>query len=66
MLEKIKDSLRLSYIELTQKVTWPSYDQLQESAIVVLIASLLISLVVFLMDTLFENLFKVIYELLAG
>lgn len=65
MIEKLKDTLKLSYIELTEKVTWPSYEQLQESAIVVLVASLLISLVVFLMDTVFENLFKVVYDLLS-
>jgi preprotein translocase subunit SecE len=38
---------------LTQKVTWPSWDELQNSAIVVSVASLIIALIVFLMDFIF-------------
>ncbi len=42
-----------SYRELTQKVTWPEWKDLQSSAIVVLIASIIIALIVFVMDYLF-------------
>ena len=39
-----------SYNELVHKVSWPSWEDLQSSAIVVSVAALLIALVVFVMD----------------
>ena len=42
-----------SYKELTSKVTWPAWPDLQSSAIVVLIASVIIAMIVFVMDYLF-------------
>jgi len=52
-----------SYDELTNKVSWPTWSELQSSAIVVSIASLIIALVVFLMDISFENILKQFYKL---
>ena len=53
-----------AYKELVQKVTWPSISQLQNSAIVVMVASLLFAIVILVMDQAFENLMKAIYKLL--
>lgn len=53
-----------SYDELVNKVSWPTWNELQNSAIVVSIASLLIALVVFLMDISFENVLNAFYKLL--
>jgi preprotein translocase subunit SecE len=39
--------------ELVYKVTWPSWPELQDSAIVVMVASVLIAISVFLMDFIF-------------
>ena len=39
-----------SYEEMTQKVTWPTWGELQNSAVLVLVASFIIALVVFAMD----------------
>lgn len=39
-----------SYNELVNKVSWPTWKELQSSAIVVLFTALLIALIVFLMD----------------
>lgn len=50
---KIKSYLKETYDELKNKVSWPSWTDLQSSAIVVSIASLIIALVVFAMDILF-------------
>jgi len=41
---------RESYEELVQRVTWPTFKELQKSAIIVAIASLVIALVIGLMD----------------
>jgi preprotein translocase subunit SecE len=53
-----------SYNELVHKVTWPTISELQSSAIVVMVASLLIAIVVLAMDLTFENIMKFIYRLL--
>jgi preprotein translocase subunit SecE len=45
-----------SYNELVHKVSWPTWNELQNSAVVVSIASLIIALVVFLMDFIFKDL----------
>jgi preprotein translocase subunit SecE len=42
-----------TYDELTNKVTWPSYSELQSSAIVVLVASVIIALLIWIMDYVF-------------
>jgi len=53
-----------AYNELVHKVTWPSWKELQHSAIVVMIASLLIALVILAMDLTFKNLMEMLYGLL--
>ncbi len=42
-----------SFTELVHKVTWPKWEELQSSAIVVLVASLIFALVIFVMDFIF-------------
>jgi len=52
-----------SYNELVNKVSWPTWNELQNSAIVVSIASLIIALVVFLMDFTFKEILELFYGL---
>ena len=52
-----------SYVELMQKVSWPTWSELQSSAIVVSIASLIIALVVYLMDKSFQTILENFYRL---
>ena len=54
----IKDS----FDELLHKVTWPTWDELQNSAVVVAIASLIIALIVYIMDTVFSLLMQLFYS----
>ena len=60
---KIINYIKECYVELTEKVTWPTWEELRSSVIVVSIASLLIALVVFLMDISFKNLLEAFYGL---
>ncbi|HVS91835.1 MAG TPA: preprotein translocase subunit SecE [Mucilaginibacter sp.] len=46
----ITEYIKESYIELTQKVTWPTWRELQNSAVLVLVASIIIALLIFGMD----------------
>ena len=63
MLEKIRTSLELTVDELVNKTSWPTWDELQSSAIVTLVASLIVAVIIFLLDSGFDNLFKFIYSL---
>ncbi|HJE89362.1 preprotein translocase subunit SecE [Rikenella microfusus] len=53
-----------AYNELVHKVTWPTWTSLQNSAIVVMIASLILALVILAMDISFESIMKGIYSIL--
>ena len=50
--------------ELVNKVSWPTWPELQSSAIVVMVSSIIIALIVFGMDRIFEILMKQAYEIL--
>ena len=58
--------IKESYNELVNKVSWPSFSQLQSSTIVVMVASLLFAIVVLAMDLSFENIMAAIYNTLAN
>lgn len=60
---KVANYFSESYDELVHKVSWPTWGELQGSAIVVSIASLIIAFVVFLMDETFRNLLLQFYKL---
>ena len=47
---KIRTYIGEVVTELFEKVTWPTWSELQNSSFVVLIASAIVSLLVFLMD----------------
>lgn len=54
-----------SYNELVHKVTWPTFAQLQNSTVVVMVASLIFAIVILAMDISFENIMEAIYRTLA-
>ena len=55
--------LKESYAEMTKKVSWPTWDKLQNSAIVVMVASVIFAIVIFAMDFCFQNIMSAIYTL---
>ena len=62
-MQKIKAYVKDSYNELMHKVSWPTWAELQESAITVLIATCIIAVVVFLIDFLFNMMLNFIYQM---
>ena len=50
-----------SHDELMNKVSWPSWSELQSSSIVVAIASLIIALIIFGMDSAFRFILELFY-----
>jgi preprotein translocase subunit SecE len=63
---KVVSYIKDSYEELIHKVSWPSWSELQSSAIVVSIASLIIALVVYLMDISVRTLLEQFYNILKN
>ena len=55
-----------SYNELVHMVSWPAFAQLQNSSIVVMVASVIFALVVLVMDISFENIMAAIYDTLGN
>jgi len=62
-MRKFINYLKESYAEMTKKVTWPTWDKLQNSAILVMVASVIFALVIFAMDKVIEVAMKFIYTL---
>ncbi|OQP61987.1 elongation factor Tu [Niastella vici] len=62
-MNKITTYLKESYRELVEKVTWPTWLQLQQSTVIVLVATLLITGVVWVMDLAAQQALKFIYSL---
>lgn len=65
-MNKISAYFRDSYKELLHKVTWPSWDQLQQSTMIVLGATLVITAMVWVMDLVANNTLKLIYSFFKG
>ena len=61
-MNKIKKYLIDSYEELRHKVTWPKYNDLQSSSILVLVASLIFAVIIGLIDMAFDNLLTWYYN----
>lgn len=62
-MNKVTTYFRESYKELLEKVSWPTWTQLQQSTVIVLVATLLITGIVWLMDLVAQSGLKFIYSL---
>jgi preprotein translocase subunit SecE len=62
-MNKFTVFVKESYKEMMEKVTWPKWDQLQQSTMIVLGATLFITAIVALMDLIANGSMKFIYSL---
>ena len=62
-MNKIANYFKESYIELQEKVTWPTWANLQQSTVIVLVATIIITALVWVMDFSSNQLLKLIYSL---
>lgn len=60
---KIKVYFEETWNELVHKVSWPTWAELQSSAMVVMIGTIIISLLIFAMDISFRNIMEMVYSL---
>lgn len=63
-MNKIINYFKDVHNELVNKTSWPAWGELSNSAIVVMVASVIIAAVVFAMDFCFEHLLQFVYGLL--
>jgi preprotein translocase subunit SecE len=63
-MNKISTYFRESYKELMEKVTWPTWAQLQQSTMIVLAATLVITAIVAVMDLVNNTVLKQVYNFL--
>jgi len=62
-MNKIRLYVKEATNELLHKVSWPTWEELQSSLVVVLVASLIFSIVIYLMDVAFSNVLSAFYHL---
>ncbi len=62
-MNKIATYFRDSYRELLEKVTWPTWQQLQQSTMIVLVATVIITAIVWVMDFASNSVLKFVYSL---
>ncbi len=62
-MNKLSAYIRDSYKEMGEKVTWPNWEQLQQSSMIVLVATLFITAIVGVMDFGINGVLKFIYSL---
>ena len=62
-MSKFKEYINETTDELMNKVTWPTWSELQGSAIVVMVALVMIAIVVFGMDFSFNKVMETVYHL---
>ncbi|MBP8849260.1 MAG: preprotein translocase subunit SecE [Breznakibacter sp.] len=63
-MAKIQNYFREVYTELVLKTSWPTRAELQSSAMIVMVASLIIAVIIFGMDISFDYILKNIYSFL--
>ncbi|MBD1392545.1 preprotein translocase subunit SecE [Mucilaginibacter glaciei] len=64
-MASVTEYIKESYIELTEKVTWPTWRELQSSAVLVLVAAIIIALFIFGMDQIIGYVLNKFYTSLA-
>jgi preprotein translocase subunit SecE len=62
-MTKLFNYFEQAYDELIHKVTWPTWQELQQSTVITLVSVLFLTLIVFVMDgsaeLVFENFYKI-------
>jgi preprotein translocase subunit SecE len=61
-MNKISSYFADSYKELVEKVTWPNWQQLQQSTMIVLASTLLVTALVYVMDLVAAGGLNLIYK----
>ncbi len=64
-MSKFGNYIQEAYDELLHKVSWPSWDELQQTTIIVLVALIIFTAVIFGMDFVAQRVLSFIYSILG-
>ena len=64
-MAKVGSYIQEAYDELVHKVSWPSWDELQQTTIIVLVSLIIITLVIFGMDFVSEKVLTTLYTIIG-
>ena len=62
-MRKFINYCKESYLELTKKVTWPTWQKLQSSALLVMLVTVIVAVALWIVDFAFQHLMTAIYTL---
>ena len=62
-MESVRLYILESYNELINKVSWPTWSELQNTTVVVIIGSIIMTLIIFVMDIISKGLTGFLYNL---
>ncbi|MDI9338182.1 MAG: preprotein translocase subunit SecE [Alphaproteobacteria bacterium] len=62
-MNKFKSYIKESYIELLEKVSWPKWNQLQQSTIITILSTIFITLIIWAMDFISSKTLEFIYSI---
>jgi len=62
-MRKFVNYLKESYVELVKKTTWPTWEKLQSSALLVMVTTVILAAALWLVDFCFQHLMTWIYSL---
>tara|TARA_B100000678_G_scaffold184528_1_gene154227 strand:+ start:1611 stop:1841 length:231 start_codon:yes stop_codon:yes gene_type:complete len=62
-MSKVQAYFKESYDELVHKTSWPTWTELQKTAVLVAVASIVIALIIFAMDKIISEALKAFYGL---
>lgn len=64
-MSKFGSYIQEAYDELVHKVTWPSWEELQQTTVIVLVALVIFTLLIFGMDFVSERVLTLLYNILG-
>ena len=64
-MNKFRLYLKECWEELLHKVSWPTWDELQNSTVIVMVSMVIIALIIFLMDGGFQLVMNFFYKSIA-
>ena len=62
-MRKFINYIKESYVELVKKTTWPTWEKLQGSALLVMVTTVILAAVLWVIDFAFQHLMTIIYSL---
>lgn len=64
-MSKFGNYIQEAYDELVHKVTWPTWESLQQTTVIVLVSLIIITLLIWGMDIVSERVLTFLYEMIA-